>query len=264
MTARLVVLGAGAIVPRAGYGPAGYALEREPEGPITLLDCGPGTLRSLPAAGFDPVRIERVVVSHFHPDHVLDLFALALYRRIPGIEERVPHLELIGPVGLARLVERAPDLLGRAVAFEDFDVREIETDEDGFGHCSSGPFDLRCAATGHTPQALAWRLEAPGMDRLTYSGDSGAQPRLGELAKGSDVLVIECSFADGAGTPNHLTPSGVATLVRAARPGRVLLTHFYPDTDPAECARQVRDATGAEVSAAHDGFELKLSREPGS
>ena len=39
--ARLHVLGAGAILPRKGYGCSGYALETAPQSMLTLLDCGP-------------------------------------------------------------------------------------------------------------------------------------------------------------------------------------------------------------------------------
>ena len=46
-SAELVVLGAGSILPRAGYGCAGYALRPTPDGALTLFDCGPGSLRAL-------------------------------------------------------------------------------------------------------------------------------------------------------------------------------------------------------------------------
>lgn len=257
MSARLAVLGAGAIVPRVGYGPAGYALELEPGGPVTLFDCGPGSVRALPSVGLDPVDVTRVVVSHFHTDHVLDLFALAFLRRNPELADRVGPLELVGPAGLARLVEAAPAALGRWVAFEDVTVREVAPDDDGFGELATADLGLRCATTGHTPDALAWRADWAG-GSLVYSGDSPVEPRVGELARDADLFVVECSFSDEVGSTNHLTPAGVAELVRIGRPRRVLLSHFYPPTDPAECVEVVRLATGAEVFAARDGLSVSL------
>ena len=58
--ATLHVLGAGSILPRAGYGCSGYALRPAPGEPVTLLDCGPGSIRALGGAGIDVAEIERV------------------------------------------------------------------------------------------------------------------------------------------------------------------------------------------------------------
>ena len=260
MNPRLVVLGAGTIVPRPGYGPSGYAIEAAPNEPLTLLDCGPGSLRTMATVGLDPARVERVVFSHFHPDHLLDLFALALFRRLPEYAESVPDLELIGPSGLRAVVDAAPDAIGRAVSFSRTEVREVSLDSDSRGRLAAGPFDLACTSTGHSPEALAWRLEAPWMGPLSYTGDCPFEPRVAELARGSDLFVLECSFPDGAGTANHLTPSQAADLVRLAGPGRALLTHFYPSADPAACAAIVSEKADCEVLAARDGLSLSLAR----
>src|SRR5688572_26913771 len=99
MPAQLTVLGAGSILPRAGYGCAGYALRPAKGARVTLFDCGPGSIRALGAARIDLNEIERVVISHFHADHCLDLFALAFARNNPTLHP-LPTLEIVGPVGL--------------------------------------------------------------------------------------------------------------------------------------------------------------------
>ena len=109
-SAELVVLGAGSILPRAGYGCAGYALRPTPDGALTLFDCGPGSLRALGAAGLELGAVERVVLSHYHPDHCLDLFALFFARRNPNHEPR--PLEVIGPAGLERIQSGAEQAFG--------------------------------------------------------------------------------------------------------------------------------------------------------
>src|SRR5829696_8016387 len=111
MTAQWRVLGAGSILPRAGYGSSAYALQPATGERSTLFDCGPGTLRALGAAGLGLADVERVVISHFHPDHCLDLLALAFARRNPALRP-VPSLELVGPRGLGPWLERAGALYG--------------------------------------------------------------------------------------------------------------------------------------------------------
>lgn len=257
-TSTFAVLGAGSAVPRAGYGPAGYALELVPDGPVTLFDCGPGTIRALPSVGLDVTRVERVVLSHEHTDHVLDLFALAFVRRSPKLAPSFVPLEIVGPRGTKQLVARAPGAIGRWVGFEDTSVREVTPEEDGFGVTRLGDLDARFTRTGHTPVALAWRVEVPGFGGLVYSGDTGLEPRVGELARDAELFVVECSFPDGSGMSHHLTPTQVAELIRTSGAKRVLLTHFYPENDPEEAREIVARATGVPVVAARDGIRVRL------
>ena len=130
MSATLTVLGAGSILPRAGYGCAGYALRAEPGAPVTLLDCGPGTIRNLAAAGIGLDEVERVVFSHYHLDHCLDLFALAFARHNPSLAT-IREIELWGPVGLERLTSQAPAVLGHWAAMPRSTIREVELDSAG-------------------------------------------------------------------------------------------------------------------------------------
>jgi ribonuclease BN (tRNA processing enzyme) len=235
VSATLAVLGAGSIQPRAGYGSAGYALCERPGGEVTLLDCGPGSIRMLGALGIGLLDVRRVVLSHYHLDHCLDLFALSFARHNPSLGP-LPELELFGPVGLARLVGEAPRALGRWANDPRARLHEIRLDPRGRGGFAAGGLRFTCAANGHCPEAVSWRVELADGSSLAYTGDTGISPAVAELARGVDVLLSECSFPDGAGTDNHLTPRSAGELAAAALPGKLVLTHFYPALDP-ELAR---------------------------
>lgn len=256
-----IVLGSGSILPRAGHGPAGYALQAAGSDRITLFDCGPGTLRTLGAAGFGAHAVERVVLSHFHPDHCLDLFALAFARRNPSGPPCGP-LELVGPRGLAELLERGAALFGTRswTRFEQTSVVEVDparVDE----RLVRGALELRFAPTRHTPDALAWRAELGGCS-VTFSGDSGESGELVELARGTDLFACECSFPDERAVEHHLTPSGAGRIARDADVGTLLLTHFYPETDP-ESARAVAARTfGGTIELARDLSRHVPTRRP--
>ncbi|MBK7877594.1 MAG: MBL fold metallo-hydrolase [Planctomycetes bacterium] len=252
MTARppftWIVLGSGSILPRAGHGPAGNALAPTDAERVTLFDCGPGTLRSLGAAGFGAHAIERVVVSHFHPDHCLDLFALAFARRNPS-GPACGDLELVGPRGLAALLERGAATFGTRswTRFERTSVVEVEPGE----RLERGALELRCAPTRHTPEALAWRAELGGCS-VTFSGDSGEVEELAALAAGTDLFACECSFPDDRAVEHHLTPSGAARIARAADVGALLLTHFYPELEPEDARRVAARTFSGRIELAHD------------
>lgn len=249
MTAQLTVLGAGSILPRAGYGCAGYALRPEPGGPVTLLDCGPGSIRALGAAGIGVGEVRRVVLSHYHLDHCLDLFALAFARHNPALGE-VGEIELIGPRGLVQRIEGAPGVLGRWATMPRAVLLEVEPGE----RLEREGLLWRSAANGHTPEALSWRVEAAdGAWSLAYTGDTGDDPRVAELARGVGTFLAECSFPEEAATTNHLTPTSAAHLARVAGVGRLILTHFYPSLDPEEARARAARIFDGPIELARDG-----------
>jgi ribonuclease BN (tRNA processing enzyme) len=262
MAARLHVLGAGTALPRpsrAGrcYGPAGYAYEPVPGGPLTLFDIGPGSVRQLGNLGLELERVERVVLSHFHPDHCLDLFALTFARRNPAFVGQAP-LELLGPRGLSAWYESGVASLGEWVRERRLQLVEQGPEAWAAGR-DQGGFRLFGVPTGHTPNAMAWRIEAPAHGgALVYSGDSGERPQLAELARDAGLFLCECSFPDGRESEHHLTPSGAARLFRAAGARRLLLTHFYPELDPDRAAEGASSLAGVQVAAAYDGLCVEL------
>jgi ribonuclease BN (tRNA processing enzyme) len=253
VNATLTVLGAGSILPRAGYGCAGYALRTEPGGPVTLLDCGPGTIRALGAAGIALADVRRVVLSHYHVDHCLDLFALAFARRNPDFAP-APPLEQIGPRGLARLLSGAPGVLGGYVADPRASVREVRPDEP----LELADLTLTPVATRHTPEAVAWRVDVVGGASLLYTGDTGENPDVAVLGRGVDLFVAECSFPDEAGVEHHLTPSSAARLARDAGATALVLTHFYPATDPEEARARAAETYGGPIHLARDGARFRV------
>jgi len=265
VSATLAVLGAGAILPRVGYGCSGYALRPAPGAPVTLLDCGPGSLRALPGVGIEPAEVQRVVLSHFHLDHCLDLFALAFARHSPRLAGS-PPLELVGPPGLAALLSAAPAALGRWATFPGASVLELRGDparDEGRACLERADLRLEAVPNGHTPDSLSWRVQparpSPAGDwSLLYTGDTPEDPRVARLGRGVELFLSECSFGEAEAVPNHLTPRGAARLALAAGAGRLCLTHFYPGLDPERARAEAAEVFDGPVLAARDGRVLEL------
>ena len=254
MAATLAVLGAGSILPRVGYGCSGYALRPRAGARVTLLDCGPGSIRALASVGIGLEEVERVVLSHFHLDHCLDLFALAFARHNPRLAG-APALELVGPRGLAARVRDVPGVLGPWASCPGASVREVEPGEE----LERDGLVWRSTANGHTPEALSWRVDSArdGL-ALVYTGDTGPDARVSALARGADVLLAECSFPEREAVPNHLTPLGAAGLARAAGVRRLILTHFYPSLDPEEARAEAALGFDGTIELARDGARFLL------
>ena len=252
MSATLHVLGAGTILPRDGYSAAGYALRPAPGAPVTLLDCGPGSVGRLAGAGIAVEEVERVVLSHYHLDHCLDLFALAMARRNPRLGT-LPVLGVHGPPGLRRWLDGASSLLGKEGPAAPLVIAEESLAADGRARFTAGGMTFTGAPTGHTEHALAWRVDFADGTSLTYTGDTGETPAVAALARGTDLLLAECSFAEAEADPRHLTPQGAGRMARAAGARRLVLTHFYPGLDPAAARDGAARLFDGPIEIARDG-----------
>jgi len=246
---RFTVVGCGTVVPEADRSCSAYLLEAGPA--RVLLDCGPGTVRSLARVGADWAGITDVWISHFHTDHVGDLPAL-LFSLKWGLlpETRSDPLVIWGPHGTRRMLEAFVAATGGLDAGFDLEVREVAA---GVRRPFTAGLELRTLKTPHTDESLAVRLEGANVS-LTYTGDTGPAAPLGEFAAGTALFVCECSLPDRVVGDNHLSPSSVARFAATANPGTLLLTHVYPQF------RAAADV-GALVRAAGYGGALEMAVE---
>ena len=67
----VVFLGTGSMVPTKERNHSGYLVLHNEE--TILVDCGEGTQRQLRYAGISPTKITRILITHWHGDHVLGL-----------------------------------------------------------------------------------------------------------------------------------------------------------------------------------------------
>jgi ribonuclease BN (tRNA processing enzyme) len=114
----------------------------------------------------------------------------------------------------------------------------------------------------HLETSLGYRFECQG-GVLAYTGDTEWCEEAVQLARDADLLIIECSTRDDQPLPGHLTPSGVASIIRSSRARRVVLVHIYPDPGEEDLASAVRRACEAEVALGRDGQIITL-RNPGA
>jgi ribonuclease BN (tRNA processing enzyme) len=118
------------------------------------------------------------------------------------------------------------------------------------------------ADTPHTAVSVAFRLEADE-GALGYTGDTGPSSSLGAFLAGCDLLISECSLPDDQAIATHLSPRSVAALAREARPGRLVVTHVYPQLDEQEPCARIREAGwSGETVRATDGLVLVVPTTP--
>jgi len=248
---KITVLGAGTCIPYPNFSPAGYLVYIN-QVPL-LLDAGPGTIARMSAQGVNYQDLEYVLISHLHPDHVLDfLMLLQVYNATPGWT-RSKKLTVIGCNGIEYFLEEQFRLLD-GLKPETYPIQIYEMDAETL-HFEG--WSLKSALSLHTPKSLAFRISSMSKS-LVYSGDASSPDNLIELARGADLLLCECSLPLGWETPDHLSPDQVGMLAKKANAKRVVLTHRYPQSIQEDVISQVKTYYDGEVIGAIDGWSIEI------
>lgn len=105
-----------------------------------LVDCGEGTQQQVMRSPLRLSRLDAVLLTHLHGDHVLGLPGLL---GTLGMEQRTRELTVIGPVGVRRWLEVMLDLPILGLTF-DLRLIELPTDpNEGRIAARAGPVDDR-------------------------------------------------------------------------------------------------------------------------
>ncbi len=252
---RLTTLGTGTVALVAGRVCAGHFVEA---GNVRLLlDCGSGVAHRLAERQIEWRDITHVAFTHFHLDHIADFATLAFAWKYGDLPGRSAPLAVIGPVGTTALLGRLADAFGDWLRDPGFPITVHEIapgDVMDLGDSVS----LGVTKVPHTDESVAYSISRNGR-RIVYTGDTGYDPMLGEWARGTDVLLCECSLPTELAIPQHLTPAQCGALAAAALPKHLVLTHFYPPVEQVDIRAAVAAHYAGPVTLANDGdtFEIE-------
>jgi ribonuclease BN (tRNA processing enzyme) len=248
---RVTVLGSSASYAGAGQACAGHLVEAG--GTKVLFDCGNGVLANLSKVA-DPLELAAVFITHSHPDHFADLYALqALLRYAPA--GPAPALDVYLPEGL---FERMKCLLSDrgAEQFEEAFVPHVLVEDATYG---IGGLAIRAHHVDHTPPSFCFVADADGA-RLAYTGDTAPNDGALVAAGNADLLLAEATmpeeYKDAA---PHMAASQAGLMAREAHVGELVLVHVWPTNDRAEMLRTAEGSFGGRVSVAKEleSFDVK-------
>ena len=258
---RLTVLGSGAACPSAGQNSSGYLIETgsgDANRRRILLDCGHGIASALLAAR-PAADIDDIWISHMHADHFIDVLALRfrISREMGGVPESDRRITLHLPPGGRDCLRAILD----AVTFpQDFCDNTFTVTEYAPGQTyDMDGVRVRTVAAQHYIPAFALRVEADGVS-LTYTGDTAPSADVVALAAGSDLFVCEATLdlPETRDVLGHSTPEQAATMATDAGARRLLLTHFWFETDTAAFGERARRACAIPVDVAQDGNQYDV------
>lgn len=224
---QLTVLGRYSPFPPSDGACPGYLVQGG--GESLLLECGSGVVarlqRHLPLAG-----LRYVILSHLHGDHCSDMNVLRY-----AADTDVRHRQAPDPVEVFAPPE-PEDEFARLEYKDAVAARPVNHGD----RLQLGPFSVEFARTDHPLHCLAVRVTADGKS-LVYTGDTAFSPEVTALAADCDLLLAEASLEESRrGFRGHMTASEAARMACEAGARRLLLTHFWPFSDPEAMADTAR------------------------
>jgi ribonuclease BN (tRNA processing enzyme) len=257
MTSRLVVLGSCGAWPEPRRACAGFLLEHD--GYRVALDLGYATLPPLLSALNSVVAegLHAVVVTHDHPDHVVDLHGL-MRARLYTHPQR-PRIALYAPEAVLERIASLEDG-DRSLTERVFAWRPLPADA-----YDVGPFRLESWALPHYVPNAGVRLSTAGLT-VAYTGDTGPDPALAEVGRDADLYIVDSTdHHQQGGSPQppgersmNLTAREAGDAARAARARRLLLTHFWPGNDRDRSREEAAEVFAGEVLIANEGEAIRL------
>jgi ribonuclease BN (tRNA processing enzyme) len=284
VSASVTLLGTGGPRPDVTRGATSLLIESGED--AILIDAGRGVVRQLATLDIPLTRIDPVLITHHHYDHIGELHDVMLTSWLMG---RVRPLHLFGPPETRRIVET----LLHQVYDKDTEFRDHEA-----GHVSRQPVVATDILAGAVCEGADWRITAEVVDHgncldfpdafrarwiclgfrfecdhgvIAFSGDTVDCPGLRRLAANADILVQCCYLARSEINSPHTRRLAECTLACADSVGRIaseanvrtlVLTHHRQKSDEVleEMRRDVARDFSGEVLLGYDGLRVSLPR----
>jgi ribonuclease Z len=214
-----------------------------------LIDCGANPIRQLQRLNVPLDSIERLILTHSHPDHTSGFALLVEMLWLAGRRAPLPVHGPAEAVDVARRVwaqwdtadwKGVPELQWHSVPLE-----------VGALVATGADFEITAAPGehGHTPVIGLRVRDLHSGGAVAYSADGRPSPGVRALAQDVDILVHEAN----GNFPNHSTAEGAAQLAQEASAKKLALIHLSPlINDLAAQRHAAQQIFGGEVFVGND------------
>jgi len=200
--------------PKANSATSSFLIEHD--GFHCLIDCGSGVLSSL--QNYLPLdKLDAVVISHYHADHIADIGSLQFSRIINFY--------------LGHQTRPLP-IYGHTLDQENFEKLSYRDQTVGIGISEDdivqiGPFEVSFCRTIHPVHCLAMKFSV-GDNSIVLTADTEWRDELVDFAYGTDLLISEANlYEEHLGkAPGHMAGSEAGRLAKLAGAKQLVLTHL--------------------------------------
>jgi ribonuclease Z len=218
---------------------------------VIVIDCGGDVVRRLLAHGIDLDRVEALVVTHEHADHVSG-FPLMMERL--WLAGRSRPLDVYGIAPAIDQVRRLHDAFDTSAwpGYPEVRYHQVALDE-GASVLRNEDWEITASPGRHAVPVTGLRIrDVTGGGVMAYSADTEPSEAIERLASGADLLVHEAT-GDG---PGHTGAADAARLAARAGVRRLRLVHIAPGRDHAQRLLGEARAHFPDVALGSDGDTL--------
>ena len=208
----LIFLGTGQAVPTARRNHTSILLRYGAEN--ILVDCGEGTQRQFRQAKLNPCSLTKILITHWHGDHILGIPGLLQTLALNGYNK---ELEIFGPPGTKKYLDM---ILGMFIFEGKIKLKVYELEKEGAFY--EGAFFLEAYRVRHGTPCLAYvfrekdkrRMETAKLKKLKIEGKN-----IGILQKGMELKI------------NNVTikPEDVSYIQKGKKIAFILDTRFFEE-----------------------------------
>ncbi|XIF19638.1 MAG: MBL fold metallo-hydrolase [Acetilactobacillus jinshanensis] len=202
-----------------------------------LIDCGSGDLLSLEKY-FNPLKLNAVILSHYHWDHIADVGVLQYYWQLHTKGREEPILPIYGnsedPLNLGSLT--------------------WPNSTKGYGYNGNsklklGPLTITFKRTIHPVPAYAMRIVDNNTHQvLVYTADSNYFEGLAKFAHNANLLITDTNYYADKNQVEprwHMTSSECGKLAKQAKCDKLLLSHLPQYGDLNQLVNEARQTAGS-------------------
>ena len=151
MTTKITFLGTNSMVPTKERNVQSIHIQYK--GEVILVDCGEGTQRQMNIAGLNRLKVQRVLISHWHGDHVSGL--IGLIQTMSEIDKQFT-LHIYGPKGskekMKHLLKSCYFDLRIGVKVHELNPKEVDT------FFENEEYKLECTKLKHSIPCLGYNF----------------------------------------------------------------------------------------------------------
>ena len=212
---KLTILGTGSPLPIPNRAQTGFLLEKDER--LLLVDCGSGIYARLQSLNVDWQRLDTVLLTHHHLDHMSDLLTIFTARWLLGY----PNITVYGPRGTRSLIRQWMALFPYVEDFVRAQTHEFNANQVA----QIAGFEVETMEMRHFVTSLSYKFDRT----LVICGDSDPLPALKTFAQGCRLMIHECSYTDAQADQGHTNPTDLGKVLAGSNLEELWLTHFYPE-----------------------------------
>lgn len=207
-------------------------------GRLFLIDCGEGTQVQLKRFGISKARLDNVLISHLHGDHIFGMFGLLSTMALDG---RTAPLYIYAPRDFGSILKFFLAHFGEGIKYDitHIPLQMKEPQEIiSFPNCRVEAFPLKHKIDCYGFRIFGRMAKFPEerWASVAYVSDTAVFPEEATWLKGTDLIYHEATFADEhlllAHKMYHSTAREASQVAAEAGAGRLVLGHYssrYPD-----------------------------------